>query len=108
MSARNGPERQSARKCPHGDTQANPVRLGRLERLGFAAILAAGLGGLTEFETASATGFDRMSIQPRILELRRKGLAAASGLRRRNPSGKTATIWIASECANVDAQVSRL
>ncbi len=108
MSARNGPERQSTHKRPQDATQANPVRLGRLQRLAFAAILAAGLGGLTALETASATGFDRLSIQPRISELRRKGLVTASGERRRNPSGKTATVWIASEYANVHAQVSRL
>ncbi len=108
MSTRKGPERQSPHKCPLDDTQANPVHLGRLQRLGFAAILAVGLGGLTALETASATGFDRMSIQPRISELRRKGMVAASGLRRRNLSGKTATVWIACDCANVDAQVSHL
>lgn len=108
MSARNVPERQPSRKCSQDDTQANPGRLGRLQRIAFAAILAAGLSGLTALETASATGFDRMSIQPRISELRRKGLVTASGERRRNPSGKTATVWIACECANVDAQVFRL
>ena len=108
MSARNGPDRQSPCKCPQGAAQAYPARLGRLQRLAFSAILAAGLSGLTALETASATGFDRMSIQPRISELRRKGLVTASGERRRNPSGKTATVWIACECANVDAQVFRL
>lgn len=108
MSTRNGPECQSPHTRPQDAIQANPVRLGRLQRLAFAAILAAGLGGLTALETASATGFDRMSIQPRISELRRKGMVAASGMRRRNPSGKTATVWIACECANVDAQVFRL
>ena len=79
---------------------ADPERLGRLQRLCNAAICTAGQNGLTAIETAKATGFDRYSVQPRISELRRKGLVVASGRRRRNPSGKSATVWIARRHAN--------
>lgn len=85
---------------------AVPLRLGRLQVLSYGAIQAAGLGGLTAHETALATGFDRMAIQPRISELRSKGLVMASGMRRRNPSGKTATVWIASQCYDSALQVT--
>jgi hypothetical protein len=106
MSARDGPARHSPPKCPQDSGQAYPARLGRLQRLALAAILAAGLSGLTAIETAKVTGFDRMSIQPRISELRRKGLVTPSGERRRNPSGKTATVWIARECADAEQPTS--
>lgn len=75
-------------------------RMGRLQRLSYAAIHAVALEGLTAHETSLATGFDRSAIQPRISELRRKGLVIASGKRRRNPSGKAATVWIASGYAD--------
>lgn len=97
-----------APQCPQGTVEAAPERLGRLQRLSLSVIRAAGPAGLTAIETALATGFDRFSIQPRISELRRNGHVVASGQRRRNPSGKTATVWIAREYANTDAQSSHL
>ena len=68
-------------------------RMGRLQTISRAAILASGCGGLTANETALNTGFDRMSIAPRISELRRKGLVIPNGERRRNPSAQTASTW---------------
>lgn len=97
MSARSrypGGSTQPSTQEAAGDT---PERMGRLQRLSRNAIRAAAQEGLTAHETSLATGFDRSAIQPRISELRRRGLVIASGQRRRNPSGKTATVWIASE-----------
>lgn len=90
---------------PQGVAQAVPVQLGRLQHLSRAAISAAALEGLTAHETSLATGFDRSAIQPRISELRRKGMVIASGQRRLNPSGKSATAWIASEYADALSHV---
>ena len=86
-----------APNCSQEAAEAVPERLGRLQRLSIEAICAAAFEGLTAHETSLATGFDRSAIQPRISELRRRGLVIASGKRRRNPSGKTATAWIAVE-----------
>lgn len=77
-----------------------PKRLGRLQRVTHDSILEASCEGLTGHEVSLVTGFDRHSVQPRISELRRKGLVIASGKRRRNPSGKTAIVWIASGYAD--------
>lgn len=95
-------------ECPQEAAEAVPERLGRLQGLSLTSIRAAGPNGLTAIEAASATGFDRFSIQPRISELRRKGLVVASGQRRRNPSGKTATVWIAGLYARYPVQTSGL
>ena len=73
---------------------------GRLQLLTFTGIREATHEGMTAHEVSLAMGFDRHSIQPRISELQRKGLVIASGKRRRNPSGKTAIVWIASEYAD--------
>lgn len=74
---------------------AAPDRLGRLQRRTLAAIRAAGPRGLTALEAAAVTGFDRLSIQPRVSELRRKALIRNSGQRRPNPSGRHAIVWVA-------------
>lgn len=83
---------------PEGSGAAS-ARLGPLQRLSLTAITAVGHGGLTAMETSTATGRGTSSIQPRISELRRKGLVVPSGQRRRNPSGKTAIAWIARKFA---------
>lgn len=79
-------------------------RLGRLQLLSYNAICETAYKGLTAHEVSFATGFDRCAIQPRISELRRKGLVVACGKRRRNPSGKTAMVWVASVYADGDPQ----
>ncbi len=71
--------------------------LGPMEGLTRATVVAAGTGGLTAIEAAAVTGLDRYSLQPRLSELRRKGLVVDSGKRRRNPSGRQAIVWIARE-----------
>lgn len=79
------------------DAGSIPECLGRLQRLSLAAILAARLLGLTAVETALVVGFDRYTIQSRISELRRTGRIVDGGIRRRNPSGRYAIVWIARE-----------
>lgn len=68
---------------------------GRLQKLALAAIRDAGENGLTAIELADRLQVDRFSIQPRTSELRRLGLIRDSGLRRHNPSGIRAIVWIA-------------
>lgn len=104
----NFPDRSGidAPKRSQEGSEAVPERLGRLQRCSLIVIRSAILGGLTAHETATATGFDRAAIQPRITELRHKGFVVASGMRRRNPSGKTATVWIASEYVDPDGQMT--
>jgi hypothetical protein len=75
--------------------------LGHLQRLTLATIKAAGVNGLTAHQTCDAMGFDRPTIQPRLSELRRKGLIIDSGRRRKNASRKAAIVWIvASEAVH--------
>lgn len=94
---------------PSGDTaavvpDADTERLGRLQLLTRIAIREAAAEGMTAHEVSLATGIDRHSIQPRISELRLKGQVIAGGKRRRNPSGKTATVWVSREYADVGPQ----
>lgn len=74
-------------------------KLGRLQLLARHAIERAGFNGLTADELADALDCDRYSIQPRTSELRRKGMIADSGKRRRNASSKLAIVWIAVRLA---------
>jgi len=71
-------------------------KLGRLQRMAELAIREAGSLGLTADELAARLELDRWSIQPRTSELRRKGHIRDSGQRRRNATGKLATVWIAA------------
>lgn len=90
-------------KGPHetGRDAAGAIapKCGRLQRLTLDVIRAAARNGLTADEASAALRLDRWSIQPRISELRAKGLIVASGLRRRNASGKNAVVWVAVELA---------
>ena len=70
-------------------------KLGRLQRIVHAVIVAAGLYGLTADEIAATLHMDRYSIQPRTSELKLKGLIMDSGQRRLNRTGKQAIVWIA-------------
>lgn len=66
---------------------------GRLQRLVFDAIAAAGPVGRSTNELADQLDLDRGSVQPRTSELRSKRLIADSGLRRPNANGKRAIVW---------------
>jgi len=52
----------------------------------------AEIGPATVLEVVAATGMTRESLQPRISELRRMGLVEPTGARKRNPSGKSASV----------------
>lgn len=71
-----------------------PPKIGRVQRLALEAVRNAGERGLTSDETAETLHSDRWSIQPRLSELRLKGLVVESGLRRRNSTGKNAIVWV--------------
>jgi hypothetical protein len=74
--------------------EAITPKIGRLQRLALEAVRNAGARGLTSDETAEALHSDRWSIQPRLSELKLKGLVVDSGLRRRNSTGKNAIVWV--------------
>jgi hypothetical protein len=50
--------------------------------------------GTTVVEACERNGWDRFAYQPRFSELRAIGKIADSGLRRPNPSGKMAAVWM--------------
>jgi hypothetical protein len=69
---------------------------GRLQQIALEAIREAGWLGLTADELAEKVGMDRLSIQPRTSELKRKGLIRDSEQRRPNATGKRAIAWVAA------------
>jgi hypothetical protein len=77
--------------------QALAPKCGRLQRLTLEAIGQRGATGFTFEEAANDLELDFRSIQPRISELRSKGLVVDSGQRRRNASGKRAIVWTLPE-----------
>ena len=50
------------------------------------------LGEATPLEAVAISGVTRESLQPRFSELRAMGLIEPTGARRRNPSGKSASV----------------
>jgi predicted Rossmann fold nucleotide-binding protein DprA/Smf involved in DNA uptake len=48
----------------------------------------------TADECAARLGMDRLSIRPRLSELKLDGKVRDSGLRRRNASNKNALVWV--------------
>jgi hypothetical protein len=72
---------------------------GRLQRLVFTAVFAAGEAGLTTNEIAARLEIGRDSIQPRTSELKALGRIRDSGRRRANANGKSAIVWIAVQPA---------
>jgi hypothetical protein len=70
-------------------------KLGRLQTTTIQAIRLAGCTGVTAHELCDRLNMERTSIQPRISELRRKGLIADSKMRRQNASGVSAIVWVA-------------
>jgi DNA-binding MarR family transcriptional regulator len=71
------------------------LKLGPLQARAHSAIQDAGSNGLTAVELAQRLKVDRITIQPRTSELRRRGLVQDSGQRRPNPTGKNAIVWVA-------------
>ncbi|MBA4753618.1 MAG: hypothetical protein H2050_02145 [Sphingobium sp.] len=77
-------------------------KLGRLQRLVHGAVKGRGRYGLTAEEAAGILNMDRVSVQPRLSELKAMGLVKDSGLRRVNPSSrKRAVVWVLTEFAPV-------
>lgn len=62
--------------------EAMAPKIGRLQRLTLDAIARRSTRGCTADEAADACGMDRWSIQPRVSELKAKGLIVDSGERR--------------------------
>lgn len=52
----------------------------------------ARMGEATPLEAVAVAGVTRESLQPRFSELRAMGLVEPTGARRRNPSGKSASV----------------
>jgi|SRR5262245_22068771 len=50
-------------------------------------------GEATADEAAAALGYTPFTMRPRLTELKALGLIADSGARRRNQSGRRATVW---------------
>lgn len=71
--------------------------LGRLQRLVFETVKAAGPAGATTDEIAVHLRADRSSVQPRTCELKLLGMIRDSGDRRKNASGVRAIVWVATE-----------
>lgn len=59
------------------------------------SIRGSGETGLTAFELAERLGLQLNTVSPRTAPLVRKGLVVDSGKRRRGPSGRKSTVWIA-------------
>ena len=49
--------------------------------------------GLTADEIATSLNLSVLSVRPRVSELNRLGMIKQTGVRRRNASGLTATVW---------------
>lgn len=91
------PGAKGASETGHQAAAAMASSTNRLQRLVLAAVTAAGPLGLTVVEAAERTCIDRFSIQPRFSELRAQRSIADSGLRRFNPSGRRAVVWVIPE-----------
>lgn len=50
-------------------------------------------GPATADEIADRLGLDRLYVRPRVSELRATGRVRDHGTRRKNPGGRTATVW---------------
>lgn len=75
----------------------NP-KLGRLQHMVLKEVKKRGRYGITPEECAAALELERVSVQPRLSELKAQGLVKDSGLRRVNPSsGKRAVVWVLAE-----------
>lgn len=58
------------------------------------AVIAAAPGGLTADEAAKATGQTVLAVRPRCTELQAHLRIKDSGVRRKNESGRKATVWV--------------
>ena len=81
-------------KGPDGTSQdaaeAIAPTVSHLRRLAMRSL--SQLGEATPLEAVAISGVTRESLQPRFSELRAMGLIEPTGARRRNPSGKSASV----------------
>ena len=81
-------------KGPDGTSQdaADAIApcVSHLRRVAMKAL--ARLGEAPPLEAVAAAGLTRESLQPRFSELRAMGFVEPTGARRRNPSGKSASV----------------
>ena len=70
--------------------EAIAPHVSHLRRIAMRAL--ARLGEATPLEVVAISGVKRESLQPRFSELRALGLIEPTGARRRNPSGKSASV----------------
>ena len=81
-------------KGPDGTSQdaaeAISPDIPRLRRVAMRSL--ARLGEATPLEAVAIAGVTRESLQPRFSELRALGFVEPTGARRRNPSGKSASV----------------
>lgn len=75
--------------------EAIAPHVNRLQALALGEIRGAGRNGHTREELSEALAIDPKSIEPRVSELKRKGLIVDSGQRRLNRSGKRASVMVA-------------
>lgn len=61
-----------------------------------AEIRAAGASGLSAHQCATRLGRDKLSVSPRLSELRKAGKICPASHRRKNESGISAIVWIAA------------
>ena len=90
-------------KRPDGTSQdaaeAPAPTVSHLRRLAMRSL--AQLGEATPLEAVAASGVPRESLQPRFSELRAMGLIEPTGARRRDPSGKSASVLRVTEKGRV-------
>lgn len=66
---------------------------GQVAALREQVLLFLAFGAATADECASGIGQTILSVRPRLSELRAMGRIEPTGLRRRNASGRSATVW---------------
>lgn len=86
-----GPSRDAARRIA--------PQAGRLSEQVLSAIREAGAAGMTDAEIQAKTGLDGSTQRPRRVALLNQGLVANSNRKRRTPTGREATVWVAAEHA---------
>lgn len=71
-------------------------RVERIQGLALLAVREAGDPGLTADEVAQRLKLSVLAVRPRITELNKLGQIKATDRRRRNASGRLATVWVAA------------
>lgn len=86
---------------------AKSVEATELEAVVLKAIVACGKRGTTTEELRNQLDIPLVSVSPRIAPLTRKGLIKDSGAVRKNFSGRSAIVWIASEFPLIEKKLPK-